>query len=722
MKPLLYGLPYAAPTGVMANTAHATGALILSALLSSATDAQETDATASWKIREEVIVVGSRDQGYTVGEAEVIKGGVPLIEWPQSVQVLNRTLLEEQNLQTLTSALRNVSGVVPSHEQESVLVNPFVRGQEAEVLLDGLVSYGDTAVIDPASLIAFERVEVAKGPTSTQYGGGVGAPTGGLINLVTKTPRSEPAYYFGIRGGSFDTRAAEMDVNQPLNDTVALRLAAEWYDSEDMVDAVTVERVTLNPSLFAVLGERTDLTVRGFYSNIDQLEYAGIPAEVVGLPGVDVNQFSGATNAPETEVENMSLHATLHHRFSDRLTGQLQVRYFENSFDEFASFPFLSAFPLVGTQTPIIRGVLPVDTEEYTVDGQLEYQLSGPGGLDHQLLLGLTWDATDYRAGSGFDFNPIGILDYASSDNNLDFGSIPPVTAVSENEYRTLAVYLQDYITLGDHWRILLSGRLTEYGLEEIQGGSGADESYTEFDPRVGVTYRLSSAVSLFAGYSTGSRIVPFFTGVNSNPPVPEESESWEAGVKFATGRWSGTAAAFRLDRDNIPQTDLTDPLFGSVQNGEQRSDGVEMDLVWEPNDNLSLLANASYVQSENQTDIVAFDTIFAEGNQLARIPETSGRLAARYRFLDGALRGLGLGLGMTYADEAPLTDANLFYSDDYVVFDVQADYTIGPWVLRVNVVNLLDEDYVMPYQYLQQEVIRPGMERAAFFTLGVSL
>ncbi len=722
MKSLFYRVRAVAPGAVACAIPFFGGPLVLSSLWADGALAETGDESASWKTREEIIVVGTRDQGYTASEAEVIKGGVPLIEWPQSVQVLNRTLLEEQNLQSLTAALRNISGVVPSHEQESILVNPFVRGQEAEVLLDGLVSYGDTAVIDPASMIAFERVEVAKGPTSTQYGGGVGAPTGGLINLVTKTPRADASYYFGVRGGSFDTQAAEMDVNQPLSDSVAVRLAAEWFESDDMVDEVDVERVTLNPSLFAMLGEGTDLTLRGFYSNVEQLEYAGIPAEVAGLPGVDITQFSGAANAPDTEIENLSMHATLRHAFTDRLTGQLQARYFENSFDEYASFPFLSVFPLDGTEVPIIRGQLPVDTEEYTVDAQLEYQFGAAGDIEHSLLLGLTWDATDYAAGSGFDFSPIGILDYAAPGNDLDFGAIPPVNAVTENEYRTLAVYLQDYISIGEHWRILLSGRLTEYGLEEVEGGTGADESYTEFDPRLGITYRVNRAVSLFAGYATGSRMVPFFTGADSRAPEPEESESWEAGVKFATDRWTGTVAAFRLDRDNIPQTDLTDPNFGSVQNGEQRSEGVEFDLVWEPSENLSLLANAAYIESENRTDIVSFDTVFAEGNQLARIPETSGRLAARYRFLDGGLNGLALGLGMTYADEAPLTDANLFYSDDYVVFDLQADYSIGPWVFRLNVVNLFDENYVTPYQYLLQEVIRPGQERSAFFTVGVNL
>ena len=703
-------------------SAVATGAVATS-YFSSFAQAQTTGAndSPSWQI-EEVRVTAERDSAYAASEAAVVKGGIPLLDWPQSIQVLNRTLLDEQNLRTLTEALQNVSGVVPNHEQETVLVNPFIRGLEAEIFLDGLVGYGDTAVIDPSTMIIFEQVEVAKGPTSVQYGGGVGAPTGGLINLVTKTPKDEASYYVGVRAGSFATTSVEADLNQPLNDAVAVRLAGEWYQSEDMIDAVELDRLTLNPSLSADLSEATRLVLRGVYSKIEQLEYTGIPAEVARRPDVDDRQFPGAVDAPRTEVENVSIHASLEHAFSENLVGSLQLRYFDSSFDEFSSFPFLSVFPIVGTSVPIIRGQLPVDTEEYTVDASMNYVFTTGSAFQHNALFGLTYDATDYAAGSGFDFAPIGVLDYTAGENTLSFGEIPPINAESANEYRTLALYVQDQIRIGERWNLLLSGRLSEYGLEEIVGGSGTDETYTEFDSRVGVTYHISDELSAFAGYATGSRVVPFFAGVNSAAPVPEESESIEAGLKLSARRWSGSVAAFQIDRENVPQTDLTDPNFGSVQTGEQRSRGIELDLVWEPTPAFSVLANAAFVDAENRTDIVSFGTIFAEGNQLARIPETSGRVAARYRFLDGALAGLGLGLGMTYADEAPLTDANVFFSDSFTVFDLQADYSTGPWVFRFNVVNLGDEDYLRPYQFLLQEVARPGQELSAFFSVGVQL
>ncbi|MEM8491192.1 MAG: TonB-dependent receptor [Pseudomonadota bacterium] len=716
MKTFRRGAPVAFP--LLALIACASGMYVQS----SGAQTPDEPESPSWQIREEVLVTADRENGYVATDASVVKGGIPLQDWPQSVQVLNRTLLEEQNVRSLTEALQNVSGVIPNHEQETVLVNPFVRGLEAEIFLDGLVGYGDTAVIDPSTMIVFEQVEVAKGPTSVQYGGGVGAPTGGLINLVTKTPKSEASYYLGARAGSFDTTSVEADLNQPVNDKVAVRLAGEWFESDDMIDSVDIERLTLNPSLSAQLGVDTNLTVRGLYNRIEQLEYTGIPAEVARRPDVDDRQFSGAADAPRTEIENLSIHASVDHSFSESLSGTVQLRYFDSSFDEFSSFPFLSVFPLEGTSVPIIRGQLPVDTEEYTLDASLNYLFKTGSKVSHNTLLGVTYDATDYRAGSGFDFFPIGVLDYASGANTLSFGPIPAINSVSENEYRTIALYAQDQISVGERWNILLSGRLSEYGLEEIVGGQGADESYTEFDTRLGVTYHITDEVALFAGYATGSRVVPFFAGVDSVPPVPEESESLEAGLKLAAGQWSGSVAVFQLDRENIPQTDLTDPNFGSVQTGEQRSEGVEIDAVWEPTPSFSVLASAAYIDAKNQSDIVSFGTIFARGNQLSRIPETSGRVALRYRFLSGSLSGLGLGLGVTYADEAPLTDANVLFSDSYTVLDLQADYAAGPWTFRFNVVNLADEDYLKPYQYLLQEVARPGQELSAFFSVGVQI
>jgi iron complex outermembrane receptor protein len=220
----------------------------------------------------EIVVTAERPANYAVSAASVTRTPVPLLNVPQSVQVLTRTLLDEQQLFTLAEAVRNISGVVPALPSEAVLANPIVRGFESEVFIDGLIAYGDTAVVDPSSLAGTERIEVAKGPTSLLFGGGTGAPVGGLINVVTKVPSGEARYAANLRAGSFGTIAPSIDIDQPLGDGFGVRIASEYQNSNDYIDVVGIDRLTINPSLKAALGPHTDLVVRFGYSKVKQLE------------------------------------------------------------------------------------------------------------------------------------------------------------------------------------------------------------------------------------------------------------------------------------------------------------------------------------------------------------------------------------------------------------------------------------------------------------------
>ncbi|MEM9168484.1 MAG: TonB-dependent siderophore receptor [Pseudomonadota bacterium] len=669
-------------------------------------------ADETW--RGDVIVVeGRKLSPYAVGDAAVARIPVPLDEIPQSIQVLTPTLLREQELNTLSDALLNVSGVTPSQPSEIVLANPVVRGFEAEIYVDGLIGYGDTAVIDPASLVGVERIEVAKGPTSTLFGGGTGAPVGGLINVVTKTPEDEAFARVGLRAGSFSTVAPTIDVNIPLGDGAGLRLPAEYFRSDDFIDEVEIERITLNPSVSLRLSDKTDAILRVGYNRVEQLEYVGLPAQVAETPGVDPFQFTSAPDAPDTVIENLTVHGSLTHRVSEAVSANVQIRRFSNSFDEFSTSPFFAFFPIEETSALQIRGQLPADVRQWTADASVTAEFE-TGGLDHTLLAGLTYDETNYQAATGFDFfNILGPYDYVTQTPTLEFGATPTLTTFLESDYKTLAGYVQDHIRIGERVSLLVSGRLSRYRLVEIEGGQGTDETFTRFDPRVGATVEIVDGLSAFAGWSTGSRLSLFFAGAEGAPPDLETSNSLEGGFKFALSEFglSGTLAGFRIVRENVPTPDPT-TFVTSVQTGEQRSVGAELDLVWEPSLQLSVLMSAAYTDAE-----IREDTEIPVGDALPRVPEYSGRLAARYRFV-GALDGLGVGAGVTFASEADITLPNSFDSDAYAVFDAQASYALGAYRVGVTVQNIADADYFTPYQYFNQAVVRPGAPRSAFVTL----
>ncbi|MEQ1537683.1 MAG: TonB-dependent receptor [Sphingorhabdus sp.] len=663
----------------------------------------------------EIIVTGTRDTVYQASEAATLRTPVSIQETPQSVQVLTRTLIDEQDVTTLAEALRNVSGVVPAQPSEAVLMKPIVRGFRSEIYVDGFAQYGDASTYDPSSLIGVERIEVAKGPTSQLFGGATGAPVGGLINVISASPQQRASYSAAFRTGSFSTIQPSVDINQPLGKNVAARISAEYVDAKDPIDAVTNSRLTLASAL-KIGFDDTSLLVRASYNRIEMLEYAGLPYAMIGYPGVDPFRYTGAKNGPHTKVENYALSGEFTHRLSDNLTAQVRVRAYNNTTTEHGSFPFFAFYPPTGSVYPIITAYMPgVTIDEMTFDASLTGTFT-TGGIEHVVIAGAQHDQVDYHGTMGFNFFPVGFLDHADPDSDVPFGPETYPVDVFENTYRTYGLYVQDQMTIADRFHVLAGLRYSKMASTEgFNGLFSPKHSFGHVDPRIGVTYDVADGLSLFAGYATGSRAAIFFNPLVT-PTTPETSKSWEGGAKFALQSigLSGTLAAFRQTRNNVP---LSDPFGATRQIGQQRSKGVEADMIWEPGKSFSLLASYAYTKAEVSKD--AFDPTNI-GNRLTRVPTHSGRLAARYRFADGALRGLGLGLGMTAASGAHTTLPNSDKTKGYAVFDAQASYETGPFRISASVTNLTDKLYFTPYLYLNQSVVRPGTPRSAHVTFGV--
>lgn len=702
-----------------------TSLIALGAALAVAAPAQaETAEQSTGWTPTEIVVTARKDEGYKVTDAASLRTPVPILETPQSVQVLTRTLIDEQNLTTLSEALRNISGVVPAQPSEAVLIKPIVRGFSSEIYVDGLPQYGDASTYDPSSLVGLERIEVAKGPTSQLFGGGTGAPVGGLINVISASPEQKASYSAAFRTGSFSTIQPSVDINQPLGSNVAARVSAEYVHADDAIDAVTNKRITVTPSL-RIGFDDTSLVLRVNYNRIEQLEYAGLPFAMIRYPGVHPFRFSGAKDAPKTTIENVVLTGVFTHRLSDSLTAQLRVRSYNNTVNENGSFPFFAFYPPTGSVYPIVTARMPgTKIREMTFDGSLTGTFS-TGPIEHVLIAGAQYDMVDYHGTMGFNlFAPFGTLDYltnqldyADPNSDVPFGPTDFPYDTYINTYRTIGLYVQDQLTIADRIHVLAGMRYTR--LESTEGFNNVfspKHHFNRVDPRVGVTVDVAQGVSLFGGYATGSRQSIFFNP-SVTPTTPETSQSWEAGLKFALRNvgLSGTIAAFHQTRNHVP---LTDPfgVLGTRQIGQQRSKGIEADVIWEPAKSFSLLASYAYTRAQVTKDDVTGNV----GQYLTRVPEHSGRIAARYRFLNGALKGFGLGAGMTAASGAYTTLPNTDKTGGYAVFDAQASYETGPFKVSATITNLTNKLYFQPYLYLNQSVVRPGTPRSAFVTLSV--
>ncbi|MHC5748424.1 MAG: TonB-dependent receptor plug domain-containing protein, partial [Nostoc sp.] len=189
----------------------------------------------------ELVVTGEQD-GYRIPNASTAtRTDTPLRDIPQSIQVIPRQILKDQQVTRLNEALRNTPGVVRggTTPRFSFVEDTLIRGFDASYLVNGLSSLRGFASIFEASNI--ESVEVLRGPASVLFGQG---STGGIINLVTKQPLSEPYYSLELSAGSFNFYRGSVDFSGPLNDnrTVLYRFTGAAETTESFFDFYDTQR------------------------------------------------------------------------------------------------------------------------------------------------------------------------------------------------------------------------------------------------------------------------------------------------------------------------------------------------------------------------------------------------------------------------------------------------------------------------------------------------
>lgn len=671
--------------------------------------AHAQDKPAQGWTADTIVVTGQRETYATPQTTTATRTATPVEKIPQSIQTITRTLIEEQDLQTLPDALVNVSGVVPTSIEQTVLQPTLIRGFAVNYYIDGVPTYQLPAGVgDPGTLVNVERIDVAKGPTATLYGGGTGAPLSGVINLVSRDPYDRLGMTITARAGSFGTVGAEGDVNLPLMAGVALRLTGMIDSADSYIDFVSRDRRAIFPTLAIGLGTDTSLVVRGRYSRIEQTEYAGLPVSLLApVAVIDRSTYAGSRDMPRTWIENKGLTGSLTHRFSDRVEANLTVARTITSFEERGSFPYGQ---ISGTVYNFGTAFLPSESKKTYATGTVTARF-GDGGLRHTILVGADYDHTRYFG--AMYFNPAwATIDYARPLPAPNFGGDPPFYFDQHDRMESFALFAQDQIGIGDRLDVTLGLRWTHIKVTS-NVGVATEDTAEKVTPRIGATFRLVDGISLFGGYAEGFQGV-VGGGFYTITPKPETSQAWEGGIKFAAPikGLTGTASLYQITRQNVVTADPVVP-FANIQTGEQRARGAELDLIYEPVPSVSLLFNYAYTDAK-----VTKDNSLPVGDRLRAVPAHSGRLAARYRFRDGVLRGFSLGSGVTAVSRRELTLPNTVSVKGMALVDAQASYDLGPVSLSLSVTNLLGNDGLEPYQYFGGPYVIPTQPRSAFLTL----
>ncbi|MEM6905947.1 MAG: TonB-dependent receptor plug domain-containing protein, partial [Pseudomonadota bacterium] len=323
----------------------------------------------------------------------------PIEEIPQSIIVIPRSVIDDQQADTVSEVVRNVSGVqgIQARERTQQLDgNYLVRGQFTELYVNGRTTFFDQG-LDPESTINIERVEVIKGPTSALFTGANGAPISGIINVVEKSPEAEPFYFVQGTAGSFDFFNGAFDVNQPITETLSFRVSGDYRTSNDFVDQADDETFAFFPTLQFDNGT-TKLVARGRYQNSRFNFYNGLPTDgpLVPAAGLTATDAVAAFNQPDTELESYSFDILAEHQITDSLLGRLRAGYQNADGIQNTTLTGVNLFGFA-TNGDLVRTdntqLLQVNT--FDVGGEVIHEAEITDFWEHTLLLGAEYQSTD---------------------------------------------------------------------------------------------------------------------------------------------------------------------------------------------------------------------------------------------------------------------------------------------------------------------------------------
>ena len=136
----------------------------------------------------------------------------PLIETPQSIDIVPQHIIQDQGATTLRDTLRNVAGIsIAAGEGGAQGDNLTIRGFTArnDIFLDGMRDFG-SYYRDPFDM---QEVAVLQGPSSVTFGRG---STGGVVNQETKVPQTAALFAGTVDLGTDQTKRITADLDRPL--------------------------------------------------------------------------------------------------------------------------------------------------------------------------------------------------------------------------------------------------------------------------------------------------------------------------------------------------------------------------------------------------------------------------------------------------------------------------------------------------------------------------
>ena len=549
--------------------------------------------------------------GYYVNSTSIAtRTNTPIVNIPQSLNVISREMINDQNYGGLTDVTRYVPSVAV-HQGEGNRDELVIRGVDSSAnffvngFRDDVQIYRD--------IYNTQSIEVLKGPSAITFGRGSG---GGLLNRTLKEADGVYRYEATGQTGSWGDRRVSVDAGQAVNENVAVRLNAFYEGADGFRDFNHLERYGFNPTATFKVDDNTKVKLSYEYYHDERTADRGNPSLTpVGgatrfnpatpfAPNGDFSTFFGSPSLNTAQATVQTGMAFIEHDFGNGLTvknGTLAADY-----KKFYQNVYPGNGPLAGAvnaaETTFNLAAYQHTTNRDNIFNQTDFVYKvATGPISHTVGFG-----TEFGNQRGVDIRNTGI--FPNGTNTIVENPFAPtyfgpvtfihhftavntdgVTQPDSNSKYNLNIqsgYARDTVEITRYLQIIGAARFDRYDMSALDMNTGINRNRVDnlVSPQAALILKPIDSMSIYTAYSVS--YLPAsgdqFSALNNGTLIlqPQKFENTEVGFKWNVNpKLLFQTAVYNLNRTNQPIADGNNPGF-FFPSGSTLTRGFEASLV----------------------------------------------------------------------------------------------------------------------------------------------
>lgn len=606
---------------------------------------------------------------------------------PYSVNSLIRKSLDDFSPRTTPEALMNMNGVFVQKTNHGG-GSPFIRGltgNQTLLLLDGIrlnnsiYRYGPNQYLNTIDAFAVDKIEVAKGTGSVQYGTDA---MGGVIQVFTKDPllNKDRSSLHGNAFGKYMTGDMEKSGRTELeysSPKYAALIGGTYRNFGDLIGGKNTGKQSpsgyneyaFDAKIVSALKKNIQLTVASQF-----LQQLHVPVyHKVKLENYLLNEFDPQQRLRTYARLNMQGHKKLFDKV--RIIASWQQNEEGRSSQKNRSALLISEKDKIRTLglTADISSVL---SKSWTANSGIEIYHDLVGSTRNEIA----------NSGTGSSVSKRGLYPDKSKSGNY-------------------SLYTLQHLNIGN-WIIDGGIRFNSFriNISDITLGD-VEISPSALVINAAIMYNFNQVHHVYTNFSQGFRapniddmgtlgIVDFRYEIPAYDLSPEKSENFELGYKVNLPKFNGTIAAYRMNLNQlITRVKVEGEFIDSYQVYKKENveeayiQGIEAAFNWNPLICLEINSGITSTYGQNVT----------KNEPLRRIPPLNGRVAGTYRignFFSSAELLFASKQDRLAAGDISDNRIPAGGTPGWEVVNFYAGYQIKSVRLNAGLQNILNEDY----------------------------